>query len=67
MGKQIASKYALMAEKALKEAVKKALDRHAKMGIPAVFMKDGKMCYRLPDGKIVHKLVKKSGTAKKQI
>lgn len=66
MGKQIASKYALMAEKALKEAVKKALDRHAKMGIPSVFIKDGRLCYRLPDGKIVHKLGKSSGTGKKQ-
>lgn len=65
MGKRVASKYALMAEKALKEAVKKALDRHAKMGVPAVFVKDGKLCYRLPNGKIVHKLGKTSGTGRR--
>ncbi len=45
-----------LAEKALKEAVKKALDRHAKMGIPAVIMKNDKVCYRMPDGRIVEKI-----------
>lgn len=44
-----------MAEKALKEAVKKAFKKHAQMGVPAVFMKNGKFFYRLPNGKIVQK------------
>lgn len=52
-------KYGKLAEKALKEAVSKALINHAKLGIPAVFIKDGKICYQLPNGKIVHKLDKK--------
>ena len=49
-------KYAEMAEKALKEAVKKALEYHAKMGVPAVFIKAGKLVYQLPDGRIVEHL-----------
>ena len=46
-------KYGVMAEKALKEAVKKALEKHKKMGVPAVFMQSGKMVYLMPDGKVV--------------
>lgn len=65
MKKKKPTGYAAMAEKALKEAVKKALAKHAKMGIPAVFMKDGKLCYRLPNGKIVHKIGKDSESARK--
>jgi len=45
-----------MAEKALKEAVKKALERHMKLGVPAVFMKGGKMVYLMPDGTIVNRV-----------
>lgn len=43
----------LMAEKAFKEAVVKALEMHKKLGIPAVYMKNGKMVYLLPNGKEV--------------
>lgn len=42
-----------MAEKALKEAVKKALVQHQKMGIPAVYMQNGKIVYLMPNGKVV--------------
>lgn len=42
-----------MAEKALKEAVKAALLEHQRLGVPAVFMRNGKMVYLMPDGKIV--------------
>ena len=50
---------ALLAEKAFREAVVKALDFHARMGVPAVFIENGKMLYRLPDGTTVEKLPKK--------
>ena len=36
-------KMGLMAEKALKEAVKKALAEHQRMGVPAVYMQNGKI------------------------
>ncbi|NQU17936.1 MAG: hypothetical protein HQ564_07695 [Candidatus Saganbacteria bacterium] len=49
-------KIGAMAEKAMKEAVKKALERHQKLGVPAVFMKDGKLAYLLPNGKVVSKV-----------
>lgn len=45
----------IMAEKAFKEAVKKALKQHQKMGVPAVFMQNGKIVYLLPNGKITEK------------
>lgn len=48
-------KMGMMAEKALKEAVKKALSEHQRMGVPAVFMQDGKIVYLMPDGKVVDK------------
>ena len=48
-----------IAEKAFKEAVVKALDFHARMGVPAVFVENGVMLYRLPDGTTVEKLPKK--------
>ena len=48
-------KMGLMAEKALKEAVKKALLEHQRMGVPAVFMQNGKIVYLMPNGKIVAK------------
>lgn len=48
-------KIGFMAEKALKEAVKKALIQHQKMGIPAVYMQNGKIVYLMPDGKVVEK------------
>ena len=56
MNKAIADKYVKMATKALKEAVKEAYAKHARLGVPAVFMKDGKLLYRLPDGTTVSKL-----------
>ena len=49
------NKQALLAEKAFQEAVAEALEKHSKLGVPAVFMKDGKIVYRLPDGRIVDK------------
>lgn len=48
-------KLGLMAEKALKEAVKHALNEHRRMGVPAVFMQDGKIVYLMPNGKVVSK------------
>jgi hypothetical protein len=48
-------KMGLMAEKAFKEAVKKAIDQHKKMGVPAVYMRDGKIVYLMPNGKVVEK------------
>jgi uncharacterized protein (DUF362 family) len=48
-------KLGLMAEKALKEAVKHALSEHRRMGVPAVFMRDGKIVYLMPNGKVVSK------------
>ena len=48
-------KLGLMAEKALKEAVKHALSEHRRMDVPAVFMRDGKIVYLLPNGKVVSK------------
>lgn len=41
-----------IAEKAMREAVKDAMDKQLKMGVPVVFMKDGKICYKMPDGSI---------------
>lgn len=49
-------KYGAMAEKALKEAVREALKIHQQKGVPAVFMKDGKIVYLMPDGKVVEKV-----------
>ncbi|MFH1390663.1 MAG: hypothetical protein ABIH56_08105 [Candidatus Margulisiibacteriota bacterium] len=43
----------MMAEKAFKEAVKKALVQHQKMGVPAVYMRNGKIVYLMPDGRVV--------------
>jgi hypothetical protein len=37
----------------MKEAVKKALDLHRRMGVPAVFMQKGKIVYLMPDGRVV--------------
>ncbi len=45
-------KYGVMAEKAFKEAVKDAIKEHQRKGVPAVFMRDGKIVYLMPDGKI---------------
>lgn len=50
-----ADKMGLMAEKALKEAVKKALAEHQRMGVPAVYMQNGKIVYLLPNGKVTEK------------
>jgi hypothetical protein len=44
-----------MAEKALREAVKKALQEHQRMKVPAVYMKNGKIVYLMPDGREVSK------------
>jgi len=54
MNKNI-SKTAKEAEKALKEAVREAIDKHAKMGVPAVFIKNNKLCYKMPNGTISYK------------
>jgi len=48
-------KMGLMAEKAFKEAVKKAIAQHQKMGVPAVYMQNGKIVYLMPNGKVVGK------------
>lgn len=48
-------KIGIMAEKAFKEAVKKALKQHQQMGVPAVFMRNGKLVYLMPNGKVVEK------------
>jgi len=48
-------KMGLMAEKALKEAVRNALAEHQRLGVPAVYMQDGKMVYLMPNGKVVAK------------
>ncbi|MBI5701599.1 hypothetical protein HZC34_07165 [Candidatus Saganbacteria bacterium] len=42
-----------MAEKALNEGVKKALLEHKRLGVPAVYMRNGKIVYLLPSGKVV--------------
>lgn len=44
-----------MALKALREAVREALAEHRRLGVPAVYMKNGKMVYLLPNGKEVSK------------
>ena len=48
-------KIGLMAEKAFKEAVKKTIDQHRKMGVPAVYMQKGKLVYLMPDGRVTEK------------
>jgi len=53
--RKMTDKLGMMAEKALKEAVKDTLKEHQKMGIPAVFMKEGKLAYLLPNGRVVSK------------
>jgi hypothetical protein len=51
-----------MAEKALKEAVKKALKLHQELKVPAVYMLKGKMVYLTPDGREISKPpVRKNG------
>jgi len=51
-----------MAEKAFKEAVKKAIKLHQAMKVPAVYMLKGKMVYLTPDGREVTKPpVRKNG------
>ncbi|OGB89884.1 hypothetical protein A2625_05500 [candidate division WOR-1 bacterium RIFCSPHIGHO2_01_FULL_53_15] len=44
-----------MAEKALKEAVKGALEQHRRMKVPAVYMRNGRIVYLMPDGRVVNK------------
>lgn len=36
--------------KVFERAVQKELERRMKLGFPSVYMKDGKLCYLLPDG-----------------
>ncbi|MFC1771154.1 hypothetical protein ACFLZV_04620 [Candidatus Margulisiibacteriota bacterium] len=48
------SKEAKIAEKAFQEAVSEALDKHARLGVPSVFIKNKKLCYRMPDGSITY-------------
>jgi len=57
-------KMGLMAEKALKEAVKKALAEHQQMKVPAVYMSKGKMVYLTPDGREVSKPPARKSTKK---
>ena len=59
VSKSKTDQFGVMAEKALKEAVKKALEQHRKKGVPAVYMKNGKIVYLMPDGKVVKKLPKR--------
>jgi len=42
------------AEKVMREAVKEAIEKQLKLGIPAVFMKNGRICYKMPDGSLVY-------------
>ena len=42
-------------EKIMNEAIKKAIDKQLKLGVPAVYIKDGKVCYLMPDGREVFK------------
>ena len=44
-----------MAEKALKEAGKGALEQHRRMKVPAVYMRNGRIVYLMPDGRVVNK------------
>ena len=46
-------KYGAIAEKAMREAGRLALKTHQKMGVPAVFMRNGKIVYLMPDGRVV--------------
>lgn len=39
------------AEKAMKEAVSLAMDKYKKMGVNAVFSRNGKLFYMTPEGK----------------
>ena len=48
-------KMGLMAEKALKEGVRNALAEHQRLGVPAVYMQNGKIVYLMPNGKVVTK------------
>ena len=43
------------AAQAFKEAVAKALKLHQRLGVPAVYMRKGKIVYLLPNGKVVDK------------
>jgi hypothetical protein len=45
----------MQALKAFKEAVAKALKLHQRLGVPAVYMRRGKIVYLLPNGKVVDK------------
>lgn len=53
----INSSKARIAEKAMKEAVALAMDRYRKLGVNAVFSKNGQLYYMTPEGKEV--IVKK--------
>ena len=50
------NKIGQMAEKAFKEAVKHALTEHRRLGVPAVYMRNGKIVYLMPNGQVVDKL-----------
>jgi hypothetical protein len=45
-----------IAEKALQEAVVKALKKHALLGVPAVFVKSNKLVFRMPNGTLKKRL-----------
>ena len=53
-----------MAEKAFKEAVKMAIAEHRRMGVPAVYMRNGKIVYLMPDGRVVNKPPSRKATKK---
>ncbi len=42
-------------EKIMNEAIKKAIDKQLKLGVPAVYIKNGKVCYLMPNGQEVFK------------
>ena len=41
-----------IAEKVMQLAVKEAIEKQLKLGVPVVFMRNGKICYKMPDGTI---------------
>ena len=42
-------------EKIMNEAIKLAIEKQLKLGVPAVYMKEGKICYLMPDGREIYK------------
>ncbi len=42
-------------ERIMNEAIKEAIERHLKLGVPVVYLRDGKIRYLMPDGTEVSK------------